>query len=246
MESMTEESPQTQKRKRGRPRNNGATSNGDQTSEILDTAVKLFAKQGYQATTMSQIAQACGYNQSSLYYWYKKKEELLVAILENSETSLRVSSRIVMLPGEKLVQLYAVLYSDVIMMCDSPFDFYDLENVAHSQDEYLQSFFDTYQQLTDNIEQIVQQGIESGEFAKVDPATIALDALALNEGLQHRYHINKRFTISSNRMVGDDLQPLLRSKEMLAHHSASSTILTLAPDCVPAEVQRKARENNWI
>ena len=242
---MTTNNSQPPKRKRGRPRNNGGTGE-DQTNEIIDTAIKLFAKQGYQATTMSQIAEAAGYNQSSLYYWYKKKEELLEAILIKTETSLRVASRIVTLPGDKLVQLYAVIYSDVLMMCESPFDFYDLEEVAHSQDDYLQSFFDTYQQLTDNIIQIIQQGMESGEFVRVDPHKVAINALALNEGLQHRYHINKRYPLSSNRMLGDDAQPLFRSKEALADHAASSVIIQIAPKCVPAEIRRQAIENYWI
>ena len=242
---MTTASPLTPKRKRGRPRNYGGSAE-DQSSEILDIAIKVFAKQSYQATTMSQIAEAAGYNQSSLYYWYKNKEELLEAILKKSETSLRVSSRIVTLPGDKLVQLYAVIYSDVLMMCESPFDFYDLEEVAHSQNGYLQSFFDTYQQLIDNIVQIIQQGMKLHEFVNVDPRTVALSALALNEGLQHRYHINRRYSVSSNRMLGDDAQLLFCSEKALADHAASTVIVQLAPKCVPAEVRRQAIENNWI
>jgi TetR/AcrR family transcriptional regulator len=239
------EKQEPEKRKRGRPRKSGLASE-NQAAEIFDVAVKLFAKQGFQETTMSQIATASGYDQSSLYYWFKDKNDLLGKIIENSEASLRVASKIVTLPGDKLVQLYVVLYSDVKMMCSSPFDFYDLEAIAHAQKDHLRSFFTTYHQLVDSIEQIVQQGMETGEFRRVEPLKVALDALSLNEGLQHRYHMNRKHSVSTNRMIGDDLQLLLGSIEDLAHHAARTTIKDLAPKCIPIEVHRQAKANNWI
>ena len=233
------------KRRRGRP-SKRASENADQSRAILDAAVALFAKQGYQATTMSQIASAAGYSQSSLYYWYKSKEEMLNAILENTGGSLHVATRIAQLPDDKLTQLYAVLYADTLMMCDLPCDFYDLEDVARSQENTLGGFFDTYQRLTDAVKQIMDEGMENGEFVRTDSAYAAVDALAANEGLQHRYHALKRFGAGLGSMVEPSALPLFQSKEELAHHAAATTIKSLAPRCVPAEVHRQAKANNWI
>ncbi len=51
-------------------------------SDVLDAAARLFAAKGYSATSMRDIAQACGMLPGSLYYHFPAKEGLLVAIYE--------------------------------------------------------------------------------------------------------------------------------------------------------------------
>jgi len=51
-------------------------------SEVLDAAARLFAAKGYSATSMRDIAQACGMLPGSLYYHFPAKEDLLVAVYE--------------------------------------------------------------------------------------------------------------------------------------------------------------------
>ncbi|WP_165044854.1 TetR/AcrR family transcriptional regulator [Adlercreutzia sp. ZJ138] len=242
---MSKKDTETAKPRRGRPHKTDAAKDA-QTSKILDVAVKLFSKQGYQPTTMSQIAQAAGYNQSSLYYWFKCKEDIVAAILKKTDASLKVATEIATQPDDKIAQLYAVLYSDMVMMCSSPFDFYDLEAVAYTSNEPLQSFFITYQQLTEAVEQILLEGMKTGEFIQVNAADFVIDALALNEGLQHRYHMNKRNALCSTHMIGEKAQELFCSIEKLAYHSARTSIVLVAPDCVPADVHQRAKEKGWI
>lgn len=45
--------------------------------EILDTAVRLFAEQGYEQTTVAQIAQEAGISQRSLFRYFGTKEDLV-------------------------------------------------------------------------------------------------------------------------------------------------------------------------
>jgi AcrR family transcriptional regulator len=48
---------------------------------IIDTASKLFVKQGYEATSVRQIADAVGVTEAALYYHFKDgKRELLQAV----------------------------------------------------------------------------------------------------------------------------------------------------------------------
>lgn len=51
-------------------------------SDVLDAAARLFAARGYSATSMRDIAQACGMLPGSLYYHFPAKEDLLVAVYE--------------------------------------------------------------------------------------------------------------------------------------------------------------------
>ena len=49
---------------------------------ILARAAELFARQGYTATSMNQVALACGVSKPSLYHYVRDKYQLLVEIAE--------------------------------------------------------------------------------------------------------------------------------------------------------------------
>jgi AcrR family transcriptional regulator len=53
-----------------------------QREQILARAAELFARQGYSATSMNQVAQACGVSKPSLYHYVRDKDELLFEIAE--------------------------------------------------------------------------------------------------------------------------------------------------------------------
>lgn len=46
-------------------------------AEIVDTALTLFAEQGYEATTMAQVATRAGVSQRSLFRYFGSKEDLV-------------------------------------------------------------------------------------------------------------------------------------------------------------------------
>ena len=52
----------------------------DQRDAILARAAELFADQGYTATSMNDIAAACGTSKAGLYHYYRDKRELLFQI----------------------------------------------------------------------------------------------------------------------------------------------------------------------
>ncbi len=49
---------------------------------ITETAIRLFASQGFEATTSLQIALEVGVTEPTVYYYYKNKASLFSAILE--------------------------------------------------------------------------------------------------------------------------------------------------------------------
>jgi len=54
----------------------------DQRELILERAAALFAQRGYPATSMNEVAQACGLSKATLYHYYKDKYAILVSIAE--------------------------------------------------------------------------------------------------------------------------------------------------------------------
>ena len=49
---------------------------------LVDAARDLFWAQGYEITSLAEIAKKAGANSGSLYYFFKTKEELLLAVLD--------------------------------------------------------------------------------------------------------------------------------------------------------------------
>lgn len=60
-------------RRRGRPR-------GSTRERVLDVALELFTEQGYDKTSLREIADALGFTKAALYYHFEKKEDLLLAL----------------------------------------------------------------------------------------------------------------------------------------------------------------------
>ena len=54
----------------------------DTKQKILDAALDLFSVQGYEATSISQIADAVAIRKASLYSHFKSKQEILDALIE--------------------------------------------------------------------------------------------------------------------------------------------------------------------
>ena len=107
----------------GRPRANGAAGPArSPRDEIVAVATRLFADQGFDQTTMSEIARAAGLQQSSLYYWFKRKELILQAVFAVNRTPLEFIERIGAGSGSPALKLYRLIRFDTIQLCESPCD----------------------------------------------------------------------------------------------------------------------------
>lgn len=71
-------------RRRGRPPKG---TRGDTRQDLLDAALGLFARQGYAATTVRQIADEVGIRDSAIYAHFESKSELLDALVAEAGPS---------------------------------------------------------------------------------------------------------------------------------------------------------------
>src|SRR3954452_5171833 len=84
---------------------------------ILVVAARLFGERGYLNTTMTQIARECGLGQSSLYYWFRQKEDILLGLLALNTISLTFAERMVAATGSPAVRLLRLLRLDILELC---------------------------------------------------------------------------------------------------------------------------------
>jgi len=60
-----------------------------QREMILARAAHLFARRGYPATSMNEVAEACKLSKASLYHYYRDKYSLLLSIAEGHVSRLK-------------------------------------------------------------------------------------------------------------------------------------------------------------
>lgn len=60
---------------------------------ILDTSAKLFSEHGYKAVSIRDIAQACGMTNAALYYHFKNKDDLFLAMLQRDHEKNLIALR---------------------------------------------------------------------------------------------------------------------------------------------------------
>jgi AcrR family transcriptional regulator len=164
-----------------------ADGDSDRRGHILVVAARLFRERGYLNTTMTEIARQSGLGQSSLYYWFRQKEDILLGLLALNTVSLTFAERVVAETGSPAVRLLRLLRLDIRELCSSPVDICEVEVLAEQQPDVFVGFWADTAALHQHIATLISDGIACGEFIECDPEFAALNICAAEEGVQRRY-----------------------------------------------------------
>jgi AcrR family transcriptional regulator len=134
---------------------------------IVEAARKAFAQYTLRKTTMEDIAHGANKAKSSIYYYFKSKEEIFQAVVENEiESALSEIKRAVLeqeTPENKL-RTYSLTRMRILHRLGT---YYTI-----LQDEYIEqySFIDRVRRKHDQSEMaiigdILREGVEKGTFA---------------------------------------------------------------------------------
>ncbi|MGY4710510.1 TetR/AcrR family transcriptional regulator [Mycolicibacterium sp. CBM1] len=171
----------------GRPRNDAESAPGaSPRSGIVNAATRLFAEKGYAQTTMSDIARAAGLNQSSLYYWFRSKEQLLGETLAVNRAPLSFIADVGAGSGSPAVKLYRLLRFDTLQLALSPIDFNEIQRIAHDQRDEFHQFWTDYERLRGWVADLIGAAIAEGKFIDCDREETAGLLLNFDEGAQKR------------------------------------------------------------
>ena len=80
------------------PKTSAAAKEARRT-QILDAAVRCFARRGYYATTIEDLVAETGLSRGALYLYYPSKEAIYLAISERWSCSLEAAIRARLTPG---------------------------------------------------------------------------------------------------------------------------------------------------
>ena len=175
-------------RRRGRPRSDARATGDDHDprEEIVAAAGALFAANGVEAVTMAQIAQRAGLKQSSIYYWFRSKAEILGNILERvNRVPLAIVERERSAPGPVVDRLRRLVREDVLALCGFPFDINEIHRLAARTPAEFGAYWEERERLDQEVEALVAEGVASGELRPVDPGLAARTLLANDEATQN-------------------------------------------------------------
>ncbi len=159
----------------------------DQTrARILDAAIHEFSEKGLAGARTEQIAEAAGVNKALLYYYFKSKEALYAAALESIAEGVRASSLAVLDTGASAGERFLRAVLDHFDRIHTNWRFQNLmqqemvrlhRGEAHALTPLVETVF---RPLTARVQQVLDEGVASGELIAVDPTQIRYAALGAN------------------------------------------------------------------
>lgn len=162
------------------------TYNPAQTKEnILMQARNLFSQKGYTATSIRDICDATGVSKGSIYHHFKNKEDLFIQLAEHSfGDSWKEWDTLSAKYSSVIDKLYA--YSEFFVeTVDKPLNKAgeDFMATVGLESEEGQKFLGIVTGYAQRFENLVAEGIASGEFKPEDPKQLSFIILSYYSGL---------------------------------------------------------------
>ncbi len=147
----------------------------DKKENIISIAQKRFARYGIQKTTMDEIAKEARMGKASLYYYFKSKEEIFIAVIQREAAVLRQKTRQAILtvdsPKEKLYKYILTRMTHLrelgnyyTTIKDEFFTHYEFINQIRK--EFIENEMET-------IKDILDDGIKRKIFEVIDTTMVA-------------------------------------------------------------------------
>jgi TetR/AcrR family transcriptional regulator len=183
--------------------------------KILTHATREFASKGFDGARVDGIALRCKLSKNMLYYYFKSKEGLFVAVLERMYEKLRTQQKdLAVRASDPVVALEQLVHHTFNALLENPeaIRLMNEEN-RHKGRHIRQSrrMRELYNPLVETIRFILKRGHEDGAFrADVDPAFIYLTLASLC------YHyLSNQYTLEV--ALGVDLGSKASRAQWLAH-----------------------------
>jgi TetR/AcrR family transcriptional regulator len=152
---------------------------------ILAAAAQEFAEHGIAGARTDTIAQEAGVNKALLYYYFKDKETLYGAVLDDAFSGLKKTVFQVLdsdLPPREKILAYAGAYFDFI----AANQLYprlmqrEMMRAREGQSPHIEKVIKNYiQPIFLRVSEVLRQGIAEGQFRSINPAHFVQSIVAM-------------------------------------------------------------------
>ncbi|MBN2032247.1 MAG: TetR/AcrR family transcriptional regulator [Deltaproteobacteria bacterium] len=158
---------------------------------ILNVATKLFSEKGYRNTAIAELAKLTDVAEGTIFYHFKTKEGLFLAILENIRQTLisefeaffrgkNFESGLEMLEGCIFFYLYLVGTKEELFLILHRYDAYELAQV---NPVFRKNFSTIYNFILDTFESAILRGRQDGSIEELPPGKTAFIVFAMVDGI---------------------------------------------------------------
>lgn len=164
-------------------------------SEITKAALEIFAKKGFENTTVQEIAENAGISKGSVYLYFRTKEDILDAasreILQQLEGDILGVAEGLTDPFEKLSALISQTLDvtpefEQIFTVHMEIRLFHLRNKAY--EKVIRHLEDTLMRFQVIVTEIIEQGRDQGLFRKdVDAKALAICLMGIVDGIVMQY-----------------------------------------------------------
>jgi AcrR family transcriptional regulator len=186
----------------------------ERTDQIIEAATTLSAEKGFDGATMDDIAAEIGINKATIYLYFDSKDALIQSIAEQlfaqEVADLQAAYESPGTATERLTAYYEALIADEAEMLPLMPLLYEFYARGLRREDVRAVIADFIHQLTELLATIIEEGIESGEFAPTDArrAARSLDAL-LSGALLHWVYAPEEVDVEAQLRYGVSLMGLL-------------------------------------
>ena len=165
---------------------------------IIESAARLFAKRGYTATRMLNIAEAAGIGKGTIYEYFKSKDELFIeafnAYIEEINKSIEKNIRHIHDPVMKLRRyffaLLEILQTDFIEFAAIILDIW-AEGLRRTNDIGFFSLDRMYRNYRMGLIQILDEGVRQGKFKPINTTITASIIVGTLDGLMVQWIVDR-------------------------------------------------------
>jgi AcrR family transcriptional regulator len=152
----------------------------ERRSQIVQSAIQVFGRKGFDKTRMDDVATESGLSKGLLYWYFKSKEEIIIAIADllfsaefRKMQNLSVENRTARACLDDFVEIFLDDMNSLLKVAPVIYEFYALAFRNATVRRVMQAYLHRFVAL---LEPIVQHGMENGEFTPGDArqATIAI------------------------------------------------------------------------
>jgi len=169
-------------------------------------ALCLFARHGFAAVSMRQIASEVGVQAGALYNYTSDKQSLLFDLMRNHMNEL-LEARATLVQGrDARERLEAFTRFHIRFHLDRPdavfVSYMELRNLTAGNFEVIEGLRRTYE---DQLEQILREGVRDGVFTVPDSKIVTLAVIAMLTGVTTWYRSAGRLSVAEVEQIYWDM-----------------------------------------
>jgi AcrR family transcriptional regulator len=147
-----------------------ASAAENKQDQILHAAVRVFARQGYEATRVGDIAKEAGVAYGLVYHYFESKEAVLEAVFREAWGRLLAAVALAEETGDDAREQLSLVVKIVLRSWRDDPDLVRLLVREITRSPHIQDELDEIAQAFASLERIVRRGQEEGTFrGDVDP-----------------------------------------------------------------------------